>query len=519
MRNQSFDYSHTIKIQPSFKLTKTESNPTKVNEYITKGRKTLNPSSIHLETPKKVNPNRSKRITLFKNSAKKALQEYEQEFKKQNNNNQPNFEILSSLTLNESPILFNNKDENYIYLVKKIAKVLKKRIKLPKCKIFKFYNSYRELILKIAKGIKKTAIKLNFWDKWENNITEKEINEIEKIASKSCQIIQQSKNKRSKRGIKNKITNDSKNNKDIKLNLSLFKKNKDKNELKINIDKYSENTKIINSLKNIDSSIQNNDFITQFSNFLKNNMIEICEDSKLPLIKNEKNYHLLSNIEFWIKYIIFISRYYKNKLSIYNFVNFIQQFYLQVGNINIENEVFNKEIINQINYQFDENTISNFLFGNKIKKLEDLFSRYKNINNEYKYREIKIDEDCQCETCKNLYYEKIINYNKKNNKILYAKDNNLSYIIEDKNNSKDTAKNYYDKKILDYFSSSKSKREENKKDRSKNKIKKSKSKKKDKKNKNDDNESSDSDSQHDSSDEKNKKKKEKNNKRTKSKKK
>ena len=516
MRNQSFDYSHTIKIQPSFKLTNTESIPTKVNEYITKGRKTLNPSSIHLQTPKKVNPSRSKRITLFKNSAKKALQEYELEFKKQNNNNQPNFETLSNLALNESPILFNNKDENYIYLVKKIAKVLKKRIKLPKCKIFKFYNSYRELILRIAKGIKKTAIKLNFWDKWENNITEKEINEIGKIASKSCQIIQQSKNKRSKRGIKTKNTKDSKNSKNINLNLSLFKKNKDKNELKINTDKYSENTKIINSLKNVDSSIQNNDFISQFSNFLKNNMIEICEDSKLPLIKNEKNYHLLSNIEFWIKYIIFISRNYKNKISIYNFVNFIQQFYLRVENINIKNEDFNKEIINQINYLFDENTISNFLLGNKIKKLEDLFSRYKNINNKYKYREIKIDEDCQCETCKNLYYEKIINYNKKNNKILYAKDNNLSYIIEDKNNSKDTGKKYYDKKIIDYFSSSKSKGEENKKGRSKNKYKKSESKKKNKKNKYD-NESSDSDNQHKSSDEKNKM--EKNNKRKKSKKK
>lgn len=455
MNNQSHDNNRVIKIQPFIKLKNSDSNQTKINENYTKGRKTLNPSSIHLQSPKKENPTRSKRITLFRNSFKNAMKEYEQEFKNQNNNNPPNLEILSNLTLKE-PLY--NKNEAYTNLIKKIAKILKKRIYLPKCKIFKFYNSYRQLILRIAEGIKKTAKELNFWKNWENNITEKEVSEIEKIASTSCKIIQEGQNKRSKKGINN-IGKNSK--------LVLFKKNETKKKIQKRPD--SKNDKIINSLKNIDSSKLNNYFVNQFFDFLKNNKIEICPDTKLPIIKSNNNY-LLSKVEFWTKYIIFISRNYKNNLSIYNYVNFIEQFYLWADNNNKENEEFNKEILKQINLLFDQDTINNFLLANKFNNLEDLFSRYKIIDNTNKYsKEIKIDEDCQCETCKSLYYRKVVNYNKKNNTILLAKDNNLSYIIKDKNKNKEGGKKYYDKEISEYYSLSKSKKEKDKKSRSKSK--------------------------------------------------
>ena len=63
-------------------------------------------------------------------------------------------------------------DLKYKLLVKRIAMQLRKRVKLPKCKIFKFYQKYRELILRIANGLKKTAKNLIFWEKKENNIME-----------------------------------------------------------------------------------------------------------------------------------------------------------------------------------------------------------------------------------------------------------------------------------------------------------------------------------------------------------
>ena len=86
-----------------------------------------------------------------------------------------------SKTIEKKNIYKNN--EKYRLIIKKTAKKLKKRVKFPKCKIFKFYLSYRTLILRIAKGIKQTAKKFNFWEKWEkSNITEQEINQIQEIA-------------------------------------------------------------------------------------------------------------------------------------------------------------------------------------------------------------------------------------------------------------------------------------------------------------------------------------------------
>ena len=448
------------------------------NEYVTKGRKTLNPSEIHLLSPKKEILSRSKRITLFRNSAKKAMKEYENEFKKQNNNNQCNIDILSNLTFGDGSLASSqiiddsiknndsiNKNERYKFLIKKIAKKLKKRVKLPTCKIFKFYYSYRMLIMRIAQGIKKTAKKLNFWEKWDNNITEKEINEIQEIASTSCKILQKGNIKSKKRELNVNISPSKKSkniNKD-KFNYGLLKKAKKKEQSIIELNTIKENTennKNITFLNNLDSSKENKNFINQFSDFLNKNNIEIRTQTKIPIFKNNNNKYLLLIKDFWIKYIYFISEYFKNTLSIYNFIDIIEQYYIWIDDNN--NNDFNNKIIEQIKLLFDVNTINNFLISNKLNDLNDLFIRYKNIHSFNKYKEIKInDEECQCETCKSLYYDKVINYNKKNNQILFSKENNLSY--ETKNNkkikeTKKTGKYYKDKEIDEYFSTN----EENK---------------------------------------------------------
>ena len=451
------------------------------NEYITKGRKTLyNPSMIHLQSPKKVNPTRNRRITLFKSSTKREIQEFENEIKKNNNFIDFNNDILSNVTFGEpsqssSKILSDFFSENnsfnnnkYKMLVKKIAKILKKRVKFPKCKIFKFYNSYRTLILRIASGIKKTAKKLNFWEKWENknNITEKEIFEIQEIASTSCKIIQQ-KNNESKKVINIKLSTSKKNNKNTEYNLSLFKKNTEKEELNKNEDK-NEIYKNIDFLKNLDTSINNNNYISQLSDFLQRNNIEICPETKIPLFKKDNTKYLLSNIDFWIKYIIFISRKYKDSLSIYNFIDYIEIFYLwKDKNTYYNYDNFNNEIIKQISLLFNKSTIDNFLLIYKINNLNDLFKRYKNnyIDN---YREIKVEEECQCETCKNSFYEKIVDYNKKNNCIILSKENNLSYIINNNKNEKKRKTNYQDKELLDYFSINKNEEDEEERNNRKN---------------------------------------------------
>ena len=165
-------------IVKNMNINESEANPTKANECITKGRKTLfNPSILNMESPKKENPSRSKRITLIKKSINNGIQNGSK-----GNEINFNIDVLSNLTFgdqsgNSSKIIndellnmnhSSNDNSRYKFLVKKIAMRLKKRVKLPKCKIFKFHYPYRKLIFRISNGIKKTAKRLNFWEKWEH---------------------------------------------------------------------------------------------------------------------------------------------------------------------------------------------------------------------------------------------------------------------------------------------------------------------------------------------------------------
>lgn len=330
----------------------------------------------------------------------------------------------------------------YKFIIKKIAKKLGKRVNFPKCKLFKIYLAYRTLILRIAKGIKKTAKKLNFWEKWENSITEQEVNQIQEIAFTACKIIQENGKKQFYSSDRN-----NKNKKNIKIGLSLFRKTENKNIVNSNDDK-SETQKVINLLKNMNT--RDNNFIDNFSNFLSDNNVEIFPDTKLPNITNNKYIYLLKEKEFWIKYIIYISTKYKNDLSIYNLIIFIEQFY--IWNNNSITEDFNIEIIKAIKSVFDNETINKFLSANKINSLNDLFLRYKIIHTNYKYKEVKLDinnNKCQCPSCTdNGFVNKIIEYNKKNNIISYSKDNNISFINI---NDNEKSNKYYDVELFDYL--------------------------------------------------------------------
>ena len=273
----------------------------------------------------------------------------------------------------------SNDNSRYKILIKKIAKKLKKRVKLPKCKIFKFHYRYRELILRISRGIKKTAIKLNFWGKWgpKNESNNNIMNNIQKIDTSSFQILKQESNNSRRKKISLKIS---------KINMLLIKnsfetKNQSNNE---------NNILFLNNLE-----ISNTNFINEFSDFLDNNGIEIEPNNKLPIFKNKDNEYLNFEYEFWIKYINYICIEYKSSLTIDNLVIFIEQFYIRIDkrkNNNINYDNFNKEIINKINLLFDTNTINNFLQKYKIKNINDLFGKFK-LRYNPNYKEIKISNE------------------------------------------------------------------------------------------------------------------------------
>ena len=334
----------------------------------------------------------------------------------------------------------NNKinELNYKTVIKKIAHKLKKRVKFPKCKIFKFYMKNKLLILRIAQRIKKSSKKTNILEKWEK-IKNDKINEIDSSNSK---LIQEDRKKKLKEKIFNSFED-----KNIEINLSLFTKN-EKNEIINNHE--SEIDNLLIDLKNINIKGDNtNNFLDEFSSFLEKYNIQICPETKLPLFKNTNNMYLLKQNEFWIKYILFISNKYKDNLTIYTFLYFIEHFY--IWNDSNINEDFNTEIKNQIKILFNEETINNFLILYKIKNLDELFERYKYLNRNINlYKEIKIDGyDCCCPTCKyEGLLEKVINYNKKNNKLSLTKNNNTSFTINptnknnlNKNNNGNTNKN------------------------------------------------------------------------------
>ena len=362
----------------------------------------------------------------------------------------------SKTKINQRENLKNSNKKNiyesrsYKLLVKKIAYQLKKRTKLPKCKIFKFYLPYKLLITRIAKQLKSTAKKLNFWDKTETEMTLQEVDQIQEIASTAMKALQQKNIKKNpKKKNTNTNTNNNKNDtnkqqkkkspkKSPKMQLSLMKK---KEEEKMNLEKKNKNNKtynkhnqiLLNNLKAIEINKKDiNDFIKKFNNFLRDNDIEIIRENKLPNLSNKEkdNQYLLTQKDFWIKYIIYVSEKYKNELSLFNFINFIEQFFLWCNSPG-DNMDFIVEIKLQIYKIFEEQKINNFLLQNKISNIDQLFERYKNFNsNEEKYVEAKIDlNECKCPTCTQKgYYKKVVDYNNINNRISFAEKNNLSFL-------------------------------------------------------------------------------------------
>ena len=216
--------------------------------------------------------------------------------------------------------------------------------------------------------IKKTAKNFNYWNKWEND------------KSQSDKIVEEKK----------------------KFGITLMKKEQSNSK---NLIENKENIKL---LCDINDSDLNTEFIDEFEKYLGKNNIEILKESKLPTFKNEKNEYLLANIQFWKKYINFICLKYKEEMTIFNFINLIEHFYLWIKDPD-DAIVFNKLIIQKIQLIFEQNIINDFLLTHKLKNLEDIFSRYKLIDNkEANFKEIKIEDNCECPTCQ-IMKEKSIN--------------------------------------------------------------------------------------------------------------
>ena len=390
MKNNSKRNSKAFK---SKEMTSKESNTNSSTtyEYITKGRKTLyNSSLLNLESPKKENP--------FLKKIKKEKKENKRD------------------------------DSNYKLLIKRIAKQLKKRVNFPKCKIIKVYQPYRVLIMRIAKGIKNTAKNMNYWNKWQNDKSQKE-KKREELTKFGASLIK-------------------------KEEINIHKR---REPSFLNTKEKEENIKLLMSIN--DSNLNVN-FINEFEDFLGKNKIQISKGIKVPTFKRTFNNYLLLNISFWKKYINYICLKYKKDLTFFNIISLIEFFYLW-NKDNNDSENFKKIVNEKINNLFEPNQINDFLIMHKLKSWDNIFDKYKVSDNDYKELEVKITKDCECQICQNLKERNIFESSiKVPESTIKSKDSkitdyyNYSLRLRPSKNKtqRPVTKKIEDKKISDFFS-------------------------------------------------------------------
>ena len=342
-------------------------------------------------------------------------------------------------------------ERQYKILVKKIANQLKKRIKFPTSKILKIYESYRLLIKRIA-----LALKLSIEKRKNNQIIQEEKeeekldindNKIESIENieENKKIIKEKSGSKSKKHLKFNIGIMTKEQIQKESGMKIFEEKTDKNE-KINTDdvlKLNQNEEInMNQDVNVNlSSFQVNsvNFINDFKNFL--DKVNITIVNNFPVSLNEKNKEYFYQNTFWFLILNYIFNHNSN-ISIYTILSLLEQYFIWCKDITQENFLQMKDLIkNYISKNFTNEKLNQFLFMNKLKSLDDIFSKFEpHFNNNMKivnYQEIKIEDlnfginsksKCDCDLCKNdeACLKKVMDINKEKIKII--KGQNLDFI-------------------------------------------------------------------------------------------
>ena len=153
--------------------------------------------------------------------------------------------------------------------------------------------------------------------------------------------------------------------------------------------------------------------MNNFYIFLSNNKILI--ESNVPVANEEKGQKYLKTDEFWEKYVNYLYFNYlvnnANKVSLYNFIRIIEEYFLWCENNNSDSaKKFKALLIEIINKMNESKEIEQFLKMNKLNKIDDLFAKYEiffkygnEINKKKNELEIKIENnsECNCELCKN----------------------------------------------------------------------------------------------------------------------
>ena len=343
------------------------------------------------------------------------------------------------------------KEQQYKILVKKIANQLKKRVKFPTSKILKIYESYIILIKRIALALKLSIEKR----KNENQIIQEEkpkvdmnVNKIEPIENieENKKIMREKSGSKSKKHLNFNIGIMTKEQINEEAGMKIFEEKKDKNELINNDDALETNQKNeIDMNEDIDVNLSNFevnsvDFINDFKNFLDKVNISIVNN--FPVSLNEKNKKYFNQNSFWFLLLNYIF-YQSPNITIYAILSLIEQYFIWCQDITKENFLKIKELIKEyISKNLTNEKLNQILYMNKLKSIDDIFTRYdpyfiENKKNHFNYKEIKIDDlsfinnanaKCDCDLCKSdeACLKKVADINKEKIKII--KGQNLDFI-------------------------------------------------------------------------------------------
>ena len=357
------------------------------------------------------------------------------------------------------------KNEQYKLLVKKIASQLKKRRRLPSCKIIKIYEPYRLLIKKISEHLKKSRNKRMMEASKNNNLninhgnniinndyemnegkmiideehkTERIItdsnafqgnnsinniennmiinNNVDIISNNACKIIREGKEVKS-------YPNLSKQGKNINIEVPFIKKdnsvrlseNKRKRNssfIEVNDNKNSEiDNEELNTSRDLNISLSNievtkTNFIHDFDRFLNKTKIKIINNFPVSLEEKNKFYFKQSNFWFLVLNYLF---YQSDCISLFTIISILEQYFIWCTDKSLDNFNSIKETIKEyINNHYTPEMICQFLFMNQLNSIDQIFQKYeigikKNENN---FKEIKLNIEynqgnCQCELCTN----------------------------------------------------------------------------------------------------------------------
>ena len=208
------------------------------------------------------------------------------------------------------------------------------------------------------------------------------------------------------------------------------------------------------NLQDIEATKSN--FINQFQKFLEQENIEIVNN--FPVSTSEKNIYLFQQSNFW--YLVITYLFYKNtNITPYNIFYLLDQYNTWSKDKNIE--IFNsikERIKNYFISNYSKESLSQFLFMNKLENLDQIFAKYELLNenidnNNNIYETIKVDNinyfydrnkaKCECNLCKSdeACIQKVCDLNKtrmeivNNPSIDYFKKEITSEDIIKKNNS------------------------------------------------------------------------------------